>query len=64
MELSLTERLDELLHPTRGVKRGILDFIEEGKGGSDPDDKLINIRIGEIREIHSVLTALKRERSQ
>jgi hypothetical protein len=51
-----------LLDPHIGVKRGIIDSIETGKGTTDSDDRMIPITIGEIREIYNVLQLLKEER--
>lgn len=59
----LSVRLSKLLHPTLGIKRGIIDRVEPGKGSRDPDDKLIPVSIGEIREVHDVLAALSETRS-
>lgn len=50
-------RLAKLIHPTLGIKRGIIDMLEAGKG-FDRDDKLIPVSVGEIREVHAVLSAL------
>lgn len=63
MELSLTERIDKLINPYTGVKRGLIEVHIPGKGGRDHDDKLINIRVGELREIYNVLVLLKQERT-
>ena len=48
-------RVERLLHPTRGVLRGIINYTEPGKGGPDDDGKLISIRVGELREIDAAL---------
>ncbi len=49
----------KLLHPTRGILRGIFgDDMPKGKGGPDPDSKVIGIKVGELREIDFVLRAL------
>ncbi len=50
----------ELLHPTRGILRGIMIDVEAGKGGPDPDDKIIGITVGELKKIHATLKEAKR----
>ncbi len=54
----LSARIAVLLHPTHGIKRGIIDRCETNKGGPDPDSKLIPVSVGELREVHAVLTAI------
>jgi hypothetical protein len=56
----LQTRIAALIHPQTGIKRGIIDQIEQGKGSRDPDDRMIPVSIGEIREIHAVLTECAR----
>ena len=53
---ALARRIDALLHPTQGIKRGIIDRCENTKGGPDEDGKLIPVSVGEIREVHAVLS--------
>jgi hypothetical protein len=48
--------LDKLLDPREGVLRGIMIDVEPGKGGPDPDHKIIGITVGELKEIHQCLT--------
>ncbi len=55
---SLAARIAELLHPQRGIKRGIIDRIEPGKGSPDSDKMLVPVSVAEIREVHAVLTAV------
>jgi hypothetical protein len=47
------ELVEKLLHPTTGVARGLLK--------TDSSDKLIKIRVGELREIDTALRQLNRE---
>jgi len=55
----LLKRVDHLLDPRLGIKRGIIDQCEQGKGGKDPDKMLVPVAVGEIREVHAVLAALR-----
>jgi hypothetical protein len=55
---ALARRLAKLIHPQLGIKRGIIDRVEPGKGSPDRDDRLIPVSIGEIREAHAVLVGL------
>lgn len=55
----LPDRIARILHPTRGLKRGIIETDEQGKGGRDKDSMLIPVSVGEIREVHAVLTAIQ-----
>ena len=61
MDDQLKARLAELLHPLRGIKRGIIDRCEDTKGGPDPDSMLIPVSVGELREVHAVLLAIHEE---
>lgn len=45
--------VEKLLHPTKGVARGLLK--------TDGPDKLIKIRVGELREIDTALRQLNAE---
>jgi hypothetical protein len=47
------ELVEKLLHPTTGVARGLLK--------TDSSDKLIKIRVGELREIDTALRQLNAE---
>lgn len=59
MEQSLLDRIDRLLHPQRGIKRGIIDICEQTKGGPDRDSMLIPVSVGELREVHAVLLEVR-----
>lgn len=52
--------MDELLDPKTGVLRGIMIDVEAGKGGPDRDDKIIGIRVDELKKIHATLKEAKR----
>lgn len=45
--------VDDLLHPLRGVERGLISI--------DGADKIIGIKVGELRKIAACLRAVKRE---
>jgi hypothetical protein len=51
--VSAPELVEKLLHPTTGVARGLLK--------TDRSDKLIKIRVGELREIDTALRQLNTE---
>lgn len=61
--VDLDSRLSRLIDPLHGIKRGIIDRIEPGKGSPDADSRMIPVSIGEIREVHAVLTALAQGKS-